>query len=65
MPATAPAWFTRFHEMPLTSAGKKNPGQAEGPRHQLDDDGNPEVATHAAMSAVTIRRILVMVSSTS
>ena len=63
MPTTAPALLARFHQMPMTSAGKKEaPARLKAHATSSTMIAIRNVATYAATRAVTTSRILVMVS---
>ncbi len=63
MPTTAPALLARFHQMPMTSAGKKEaPARLNAHATSSTMMATRKVATQAEMSAVTMSSTLVMVS---
>ena len=63
MPATAPALLARFHQMPMTSAGKNDaPARLKAHATSSTMRDRRNVATQAAMIAVTTSSTLVMVS---
>ena len=62
MPTTAPALLARFHQMPMTSAGKKEaPARLKAQATSSTMSESLNVATHAAIRAVTTSSTLVMV----
>ena len=63
MPTLAPMAFVRFHQMPMTSAGKNEaPARLKAQATSSTMIASRYVATYAATSAVTMRRTLVIVS---
>ena len=65
MPQHAPVLLARFHQMPITSAGKNDaPARLNAQATSSTMIASRYVATYAAMSAVTMSRTLVIVNRT-
>ena len=66
MPQHAPALLARFHQMPMTSAGKNEAAaRLKAQATSSTMIATRYVATYAEMTAVTTRRTLVIVNRTA